>query len=311
MQNLLCHVAQLLASDKVQTVGIPMAEDLLFIPSTASQEQDVRRWLIEQDWLLAIISFPNQAFSTTAPYVWIITNQKRPQRIGKIQLIHGKGIAESGNQEAARQPSPITEKQLRAISRRYTRFKEGAYSKIFEKEAFGYQRITIERPLRLTFQASAFRIARLKAQPAFLQAPAQQKPLLKVLNQFSETSVYAHREIFLSVLRSMCQAEGLSLEPFLEAAVLAALGKKDATAAICRDAQGQVEPDPELRHYENVPLQESVAAYFEREIRPYFPAAWVDLTQTRIGYRINFSRPFPRSSPPLSPEKLLQQLFSH
>lgn len=174
---------------------------------------------------------------------------------------------------------------------------------------FGYQRITVERPLRLNFQASAERIARLDGERAFAnlatskkkgqvardeiaggqQIQAQIKAMLQTLDSHKR---YNNRADFERDLQAALDAADLKLLSSLKKAILNALSERDESADICRDSQGSLEPDSGLRDYENVPLKEDIRTYFEREVLPHVPDAWIDESRTQIGYEISFTRYF-------------------
>lgn len=217
---------------------------------------------------------------------------------------------------------------------------EVVVSRIFPVSHFGYRKITVERPLRLNFQASPERIARLEEERAFqnlakskkkgpaaereiAEGRAQQEAIRRFLASLPQT-LYKDREEFERLLEQESRKAGLKLTAPLRKAILSALSERDETAAICRDKNGQPEPDPELRDTENVPLPDgddptdtegvpaSVRAYFEREVKPYVPDAWID-TRKRdprdgkvgiVGYEINFNRYFYRYTPPRPLEEI-------
>jgi type I restriction enzyme M protein len=180
-----------------------------------------------------------------------------------------------------------------------------------------YHKITVERPLRLNFQASAERLARLDDESGFknLATSAKKDPAVREkeiasgkdrqeeIRAFVRTlgnKLWKDREAFLSHLRK--SAKSADKDPRLGApelkAVLAALGERDDTAEICRDRDGQPEPDADLRDTETVPLKESIEAYFKREVLPHVPDAWIDTTKTKVGYEIPLNRHFYRYEPP-------------
>ena len=315
----------------------------LFTGDAGSGESEIRRWIIENDWLEAIVALPEQLFYNTgiATYVWIATNRKELRRKGKIQLIDARNFwvqmeKSLGNKrrrigdpaEKTKDPDHIAE-----ITRIHADFTDGdirsfqlngkkkelVVSKVFDNEDFGYHKITVERPLRLNFQASAERIARLEEQTAFKNLAsskkknetvrqrevatglARQQTIRDMLAGFAEThsaTLFKDREKFLKALRDADRARGVRLSAPERKAILSALGERDETAEICRDSKGNPEPDTDLRDTENIPLKEKIEAYFEREVLPHVPDAWIDHSKTKVGYEIPLNRHFYRYEPP-------------
>ncbi len=197
--------------------------------------------------------------------------------------------------------------------------KELVVSKVFDNEDFGYHKITVERPLRLNFQANAERIARLEEQTAFVNLAssskknetirqqeieagrARQQQIRDLLAAFAEqhgNTLFLDRKQFLLTLRDIDRAHDVRLSAPELKAVLAALSERDETANICTDRQGNPEPDADLRDTETVPLKESIDEYFKREVLPHVPDAWIDHSKTKVGYEIPLNRHFYRYEPP-------------
>jgi len=110
--------------------------------------------------------------------------------------------------------------------------------------------------------------------------------------------VVKNRDRFVKVLKEAFREASIKVPASLFKAILMALAKRDEMADVCTDSKGNPEPDPELRDYENVPLKEDVQTYFEREVLPHVPDAWIDHSKTRVGYEINFNRYFYKYTPP-------------
>jgi type I restriction enzyme M protein len=217
----------------------------------------------------------------------------------------------------------ISAEQIQRIHDLCTTFKDGEHAKIFPTTDFGYRKITIERPLRLNFQASADRIERLKEEGAFINLAAskkkdakakaaeeaegrqQQAAILKALAALPGTLLKSRPE-FESVLDAALKKAALKIAAPVRKSILSALSERDETAEICRDADGQPEPDPELRDTENVPLLDDIRAYFDREVKPHVPDAWINTSVRdhkdgevgKVGYEINFNRYFYQYQPP-------------
>ena len=174
-------------------------------------------------------------------------------------------------------------------------------SKIFPIEAFGYRRITVERPLRLNFQASPERLALLdEAKPIQKLDQDERKRLKAACERLDPAKVYTNRDAFTKAFKAAIKAEGLKLGAPVNKAILTSLSERDPDADICRDKNGNPEPDTGLRDFENVPLGESVFDYFEREVKPHVPDAWIDEDKRDaldgeigiVGFEIPFNRHF-------------------
>jgi len=315
----------------------------LFTGDAGSGESNIRQWIIENDWLEAIVALPNQLFYNTgiSTYIWIVTNRKEQRRRGKIQLIDAREYFVKMRKSLGNKRNQIGDgeegrpDQIAEISKIYGNYqhdetraveteginKQVIVSKIFDNNDFGYNKISVERPLRLNFQASAERITRLDGIKAFIKIAGSDKKneairqqeiqtglkrqeaikiMLADLAKATREALFKDRLAFLKELKSIDQKSGVRLSAPELKAVLEALSEKDETAEICRDAKGRPEPDSDLRDTENVPLQENIDEYFKREVLPHVPDAWIDHTKTKVGYEIPLNRHFYRYEPPRS-----------
>ena len=276
----------------------------LFTGDAGSGESNIRRWIIESDWLEAIVALPDQLFYNTgiSTYFWIVTNRKRPERRGKVQLIDATGFSQKMRKSLGNKRNELSDEQIAEITRIYGEFAEGEHCKIFANEGFGYRKITVERPLRLNFQVSEERLERLKAEKSWQKVKDQDAVLTMLRDMPSKPMM--ERPAFEAALKSSIKAADLRLEAPLKKAILGALSEPDEAASICLDATGRQEPDSELRDTENVPLGEDIDAYMTHEVLPYVSDAWVDEGKTKIGYEINFNRYFYRYVPPRPLEEI-------
>ena len=291
----------------------------LFTGSAGSGESEIRRWIIENDWLEAIVALPDQLFYNTGiyTYLWIVTNRKAAGRKGKVQLVNATSFFKKMRKSLGNKRNEISAEQRDAITRLYGALTEGEHVRVFDNTDFGYRRITVERPLRLNFTVDEERLERLKQTPAFqklatskkrkdskaAQAEIEeglklQKSILSALDGLVPEGVFKNRDEFADLMKVCFKDAGLKIPTALTKAILGALAERDETADVCLDAKGNPEPDPELRDYENVPLKEDVTAYMQREVLPHVPDAWVDESKTKIGYEINFNRYFYKYQPP-------------
>ncbi|OOF81125.1 type I restriction-modification system subunit M [Rodentibacter caecimuris] len=322
----------------------------LFTGDAGSGESNIRRWIIENDWLEAIIALPDQLFYNTGiyTYIWIVSNKKSAQRQGKVQLIDGTQHYQKMAKSLGDKRNELSSEHIADLTRLYAEFKPNASgqifdkvcSKIFNNQDFGYLKLTVERPLRLNFQASAERIERVKLQTAFInlaiskkrkneaeiqaeqaQGKQEQTNILTALSTLGDT-LYKDRAEFVKLFDQTMKAYGIKLAAPLKKAILDALSERDATAAICKDSKGNVEPDSQLRDTELVPLPQDISlplpvdyadgkptelvklvkdhceAYLKAEVLPHVENAWIDHDKTKVGYEIPINRHFYQYQPP-------------
>jgi len=323
LQHMLSHMAPV--EEGGGRVAIVMNGSPLFTGDAGSGESEIRRWVIENDWLEAIIALPEQLFYNTgiATYVWVLTNRKPGVRQGKVQLINATDLWIALRKSLGDKRREISADQIKEIVSIYLGKIENGRSKVFDSSEFGYRKITVERPLRLNFQISPERLERLIHESSFINVAVSKKKDPKIKSQEEELG-RAHQQCILSALRSMSselikdrsafeklldqslQKAGLTVAAPIRKVIISALSERDEAAMICLDKAGNPEPDPELRDTENVPLGESIDSYFDREVKPHVPDAWVntairDLRDSKVGkvgYEINFNRYFYVYKPP-------------
>lgn len=322
LQHLLARMKPV--ADGGSRVAIVMNGSPLFTGDAGSGESEIRRWILENDWLDTLVALPEQLFYNTgiATYVWVLTNRKPTDRKGLVRLINATDLWEPMRKSLGDKRRELTEAQLDEVLALYRGEKDGNRVRIYPTTYFGFRKITVERPLRLNFQASPERLARLDEQRTFgrlaesrKKGPAKQREeqegraLQDAIRQALAAlpgEIYRDRRQFERVLAAALRKAQLKLNKPVRDAIIAALSERDPEAAICRDADGRPEADPDLRDYENVPLAEDVRDYFAREVAPHVPDAWIDETVTdprdrevgRVGYEINFNRYFYRYEPP-------------
>lgn len=291
----------------------------LFTGGAGSGESEIRRWIIENDWLEAVVALPDQLFYNTGihTYLWIVTNRKEPSRKGKIQLLDGTTFFKQMRKSLGNKRHEIVDDLRDQITRLYGNFRRGKCIKIFDNDDFGYQRITVERPLRLNFTVNKERIDQLEQTKTFINLATskkrkdkkaaqaeieagreQQKDILAALKSLGRLGVVNNRDEFTSKMKAAFKKADLKIPAALFKAILMALAERDETADVCTNTKGTPEPNTDLRDYENVPLKENIDEYINREVLPHVPDAWVDESKTKIGYEINFNRYFYKYEPP-------------
>ncbi|MBS1819905.1 MAG: SAM-dependent DNA methyltransferase [Acidobacteria bacterium] len=266
----------------------------MFTGGAASGESEIRRWLLENDWLEAIVALPESMFYNTGigTYVWVVTNRKEPRRKGKVQLLDARDVWTAGGSEDSKRSlgdkrRHMTAAQIDEIVRLYGSFEEGLRSKIFDNTDFGYTRVTIERPLRLRYQMTTEDKARfLDAVPHLLEDVQTIDKALGREPRLDWSATWAEIEALLKKRGSRWRA---------------AEQKLFRSVFTHRDSKAEPvsqEADADMRDFENVPLKEDVDAYFVREVKPHVPDAWMDRSKDKIGYEINFNRYFYVFTPP-------------
>ncbi|WP_459346037.1 type I restriction-modification system subunit M [Arthrobacter sp. MDT3-44] len=301
------------ARDGGSRIGIVLNGSPLFTGSAGSGESEIRKYLIENDFVEAIIALPTDMFYNTgiATYIWILSNskkQKHPERVGKIQLINGADFFQRMRKSLGSKRKELGPKDIATIVSLYGTFEEdGETSKIFNNQDFGYSTITVERPLKLNFAFTPERIDAVLAQNPVERLSDDARQLLeKALRSLAVVppEIYKNREAFLRVLKPALTQVGLKLTAPVLRVVLASLSEHDESADVCKGPKGTPEPDADLRDTENVPLGENIEAYFTREILPHVPDAWLDNSKTKVGYEIPFTRHFYKYAAPRSLDEI-------
>ena len=276
-------------------IGIVLSGSPLFNGGAGSGESEIRRWILENDWLEAIIALPNDLFYNTGigTYVWVLSNHKDASRKDKVQLIDATAMHAPMRKSLGSKRKFLSDEQIAEIARQHDGFEALATSKIFNTTDFGYRRITVERPLRLRFAVTADNLA-----------------------AYCDTKGAEHADPFASLLESGTHFDDLpgflkaakvkKLGKAAQKAVFACFGTKCPEAEPIKDVDGSLLPDSDLRENENVPLDQNINDYFKREVLPHVPDAWIDESKRDekdgqvgiVGYEINFNRYFYQYQPP-------------
>jgi len=267
-------------------IGIVLSGSPLFNGGAGSGESEIRRWILENDWLEAIIGLPTDLFYNTGigTYIWVLSNHKDALRKGKVQLIDASAMHAPMRKSLGSKRKYLSDEQIAEIAKLHEAFEEGPNSKIFATTDFGYRRITVERPLRLRFSVTPDKLGAYRDTKGADQAEA----FAGVQGQFDN-------------LPAFLKAAGIKkLGKGALKAALACFGERDANAQSVLDDKGNLQADSDLREFENVPLSQSIDDYFAREVLPHVPDAWIDTSKTDakdgqvgiVGYEINFNRYF-------------------
>ena len=367
LQHMISHMNQ---DGKPSYVGIVMNGSPLFTGDAGSDESNIRRWILENDYLYALVALPEQMFYNTGiqTYLWLITNTKPKKARGKVLLIDASGedYYTPLRRSLGDKRREITESQRAEILRQFKKYTASDHAKIFDSTDFGYRQIQIERPLRLNFTTASERLERLRQHPLFARLPrtiatttSRKKPAKEKKFTQSDvekalmavpTRVFKNKEHFEAAVDAAMQASTLELSKPLRNAIVMSLSEKDPTAdpvvsrrktvnrseapALLNARLGiyaaeqngprvdlasapadrraelldiiEYEPDSDLRDYESIRLKDDMLKFFDQEVAPHVPDAWInrnyiddkDQQIGRVGYEINFNRYFYKYTPP-------------
>lgn len=290
-------------------LGIVFSGSPLFTGGAGSGESDIRKWILENDWLEAIVALPEQMFYNTGigTYIWIVTNNKEERRKGKIQLLDAREFYVPMRRSLGNKRRRIGEgkedgepDQIAEIVKLYGTFEDREISKIFDNTDFGYTRVTVERPLRLRYLMTVEDKARfLDACPHLLDDVQAIDEELGREPQLDWNAIWSRIEKLLHKRKSSWKVPEKKLFRNV-------FTQKDPEAEpVCLNGNDKgYEPDTDLRDFENIPLKDDIEAYFKREVLAHVPDAWVDRSKDKVGYEINFNLHFYRYTPPRPLEEI-------
>ncbi len=311
----------------------------LFTGDAGSGESEIRRWIIEEDLLEAIIALPENLFYNTgiATYIWVLSNRKAPERRNKIQLVDGTEFYQKMRRSLGEKRHELGDQDIEKIVQAYGDMAENEFSKVFPSTEFGYRKITVERPLRVNYAVTDERLENVRNERAFQnlarsrkrdkQKKAQeekegrvkQEAIIEALKTIPEgpDGTYEGYQAFEDLLDETLEEHEISVTRSVRNAILRGLSERDETAPIKRNKKGNPVADTGLRDYERVPLTQDPYEYFEREVKPHVPDAWIDESVTdkkdgkvgRVGYEINFNRYFYKYEPPRPLEEIEAEIL--
>lgn len=305
----------------------------LFTGDAGQGESNIRRWLIEHDYIDAIVALPDQLFFNTGipTYIWMFTNRKPKERKNKIQLIDARSRKTQRRKNLGAKRYDISEESAKEIIKSYLEYRESDSVKIFDSSDLGYRAVTIQRPLRLKFEITEESVGRVKNNRIFLiDNPSKKqgkkkeeennewqelrKQIFKALDKLLGKK-YMSREAFLEALQKAFD-EKSKMPAKYEKIIWKEIGKHDDEAEICKDKDGKPEANNDLKDVERVPLKEDIKEYFKREVSPYVTDAWIDESVCddkdgkigKVGYEIPFTRFFYKYLPPREPELIQEDI---
>lgn len=286
-------------------IGIILNGSPLFTGGAGSGESEIRRYILENDLLEAIIAMPTDMFFNTgiSTYIWILSNHKEEHRKNKVQLINASNMGESMRKSLGSKRKQLNDIQIDEIVRTYGDFISSKESKIFDTTDFGYRRITVERPLQLSyFTKDETKLEALKNDSAFEKLDVEtQKEIFEALKTMDEkipSQKLFEKEISKKVTLKLSASNLKLLQKHLS--------EHDEEVELVKDSKGKLVANPDLRDYENVPLNKDINEYFQKEVIPHVPLSWIDTSKTDskdglvgiVGYEIPFNRYFYEYVPP-------------
>lgn len=288
--------------------AIVLSGSPLFNGGAGSGESEIRRWLLENDLVEAIVALPSEIFFRTGigTYLWILSNKKPAERRHKVQLLNAADLWTSIKNEGNKRRM-ISDEQIRQIVDMYGAAGNSELSRMVDYQTFGYRRIKVLRPLRMSLHITEDSITRFKESSAWLKLSDEQKDIWEedLRSHLGSTHPFAWAEAFVAGVAASESKAGKPTKTFIKA-IINSLGQRDPDGDPVLDANDKFVPDPDLTDYENVPMAEGINDYLAREVLPHVPDAYIDETFRddgdkgigRVGFEINFNRFFYKYVPP-------------
>jgi len=294
-------------------VAIVLSGSPLFSGQAGSGESEIRRWILENDWLEGIVALPDQMFYNTgiSTYVWILTNDKADADRGRVRLIDARALGTKMRKSLGDKRKELTPDAIEQVAQFYggakDEFAGDPRVKVLTNEAFGFQRVTVERPLRRRWEVTADALAELESSRSWAarkDAPGASQTFGSLIG-----TPYATAAALTAAVKKLDAAA----PPAVVRDLVKLAATADPEAPVIKGKSGP-EPDPDLRDAENLPLPEgwlalnqkardkalveSAEGHLRDEIHPYVPDAWIDHTKTKVGFEIPFTRQFYVYTPP-------------
>lgn len=294
----------------------------LFNGGPSSGESAIRRWIIENDWLEAIIGLPENLFYNTGihTFIWIISNDKSEERQGKVQLINARQLYREMEENLGDKRYELSNDHIDEIVELYNKLEDTESSKIVENEEFGYRRITIDQPLRMSFKATEERIKSLHEERAFTNRDEEtQEAVKEALRSLDSEKQWMNREVFMDNVELAFNMNGVDVRNSVFNAIERALGERNPEAEIITVGKGNPKHDIDLRSRERVPLNQDVKDFFKEEVEPFSENVWINESQNyhddkdrdlgNVGYEINFRYYFEDYEPVRSVDEIDEDIF--
>lgn len=315
------HMISKMKENEKSKIAVITNGSPLFTGDAGSGESEIRKWIIENDYLEAIISLPDQLFYNTgiSTYVWILTNEKSTKRIGKVQLVDASKKFVNMRKSLGSKRHELSDIIIDEIIKNYSDFEESTDVKLFDNDFFGYTKITVERPMRLNYQVTPERLENLYSYSAFKKlaeskskdletkltdeekGKKQQEAIKEALLTIGD-DLYTDWDTFEAKVKQALNQ--FDLKPAFIKNVIEKLSEHDDNAEYVTDKKGKLKADSNLRDTEKIPLVQNIDDYFEEEVLKYYSDAWFDDKKNKIGYEINFTQYFFVYEPPRPLEEI-------
>ena len=297
------HMISKMKTNEKSRIAVITNGSPLFTGDAGSGESNIRKWIFENDYLEALIALPDQLFFNTGigTYVWILTNEKTPQRQGKVQLIDAREEFTGMRKSLGNKRHMIPEESIVNIIGAYKEFNENENVKIFDNEDFGYTKITVERPMQLNYQVTPERLENLYSYAQFKKLAESKSKDLEIKMQ-EEKIGREQQELIKEALLTIGDElytdwdsfevkvkkalEDFDLKPAFIKNVIEKLSEHDDEAEYVTDRRGNPKADSNLRDTEKIPLIQDIDDYFEEEVLKYYSDAWYDSTKNKVGYEL-------------------------
>lgn len=314
------HMLSKMKENEKSRIAVITNGSPLFTGDAGSGESNIRKWIIKNDYLEAIIGLPEQLFYNTGirTYIWVLTNEKPEDRVGKIQLIDASAKFKKMRKSLGNKRNYLHEDDIQEILDFYCDFKENDNSKIFDNKDFGYTKVVVERPLQLNYEVNEERLDNLYGISAFAKfaeskskdpdtklkeeeiGKQKQEAIIKSLQKID--GKYTKWDTFDTEVKKTLKQFDLSSGLIKQ--IIRALSEHDDMAEYVTDGKKNKKPNGKLRDTEKIPLKKDIEEYFEEEVLQYYPDAWMDRKKDKIGYEINFTQHFYKYQPPRPLEEI-------
>ncbi len=303
------HMISKMKPNEKSRIAVITNSSPLSTGDVGSGESNIRKWIFEEDYLEALIALPDQLFFNTGigTYIWVLTNDKAPERKGKVQLIDAREEYSGMRKNLGNKRHIIPEESILNIVNTYGEFTEKDNVKIFNNEDFGYTRITVERPMQLNYQVSSERLENLYSYSQFKKLAESKSKDIEV-KMAEEEEGKKHQESIKEALLTIGDElytdwdtfeakvknalKDFDLKPAFIKNVIEKLSEHDDNAKYVTDKKGKPKADGNLRSTEKIPLTQDIDVYFDEEVLKYYSDAWYDSKNNQVGYEINFTQYF-------------------
>lgn len=314
------HMISKMKKEEKSRIAVITNGSPLFTGDAGSGESNIRKWIIEKDYLEAIIGLPDQLFYNTGikTYIWVLTNEKPSERLGKIQLIDVSTKYKKMRKSLGNKRHQLSDENIEQILEMYNKYELSDEIKIFDNEDFGYTKVTVERPLQLNYKVNEERLDNLYSINAFIKfAESKSKDPDKKL--LEEEAGKQKQNAIINALKTIDNnynnwdkfetqinkvLKSFNLSSTLIKNIILALSEHDDTADYITDNKGKNKADGKRRDTEKIPLKQDIEEYFEKEVLSYYPDAWMDRKKDKIGYELNFTQYFYKYEPPRPLEEI-------